>query len=110
MFGSRTTRLVVTAAAVSLGVPFIGVTSASAGHPGKPCVSKAEYHRVNHKMKKKHVHFVFDTAGRQTFHAITPSGTRYESRQYKTCKNPKVGFVNVDYKNGVVDEKSVYWG
>jgi hypothetical protein len=110
MSGSRANWVTVAVAMVGLVVPFIGATSASAVGIGKPCVSKAEYHKVNHNMRMKHVHFVFDTVGHRTFHAITPLGTRYVSRKYKTCLHPRVGFVHVDYKNGVLDGKAAYWG
>jgi hypothetical protein len=111
MFGSRrTTRLAVAVATVSLVAPFIGAQSASAIGTGKPCVSKAEYHLVNHTMKRKHVHFIFDTVGKQTFHATSSLGNRYESRAYKTCTKPKIGFVRADYVNGVLSDKTAYWG
>ena len=108
MTSPRITWVGVAAAIVALGSSPLGALPAAGDTAG--CVTKAEYGKANHGMTKRHVHRVFDTAGRQTFKGTTPLGTQYESRQYRTCTNPKSGFVHIDYKNQGLIEKGAYWG
>ena len=73
------------------------------------CVSRVEYRKVHDGMTKKRVHRIFDTRGQQSW-AMSSGGRYYESRDYKPCTSPRWGFVWVDYINGRVDAKTVYWG
>ena len=101
----RLTKAVVIGALILS--PLAVAAPASADTPG--CVSKAEFRKVKKHWAIGRVHRVFDTKGKQTFYT-----TGYQSREYKTCKNPKYSFVSVTYEkdDGVwrVTSKTALWG
>lgn len=80
----------VLAAALAVA-PVMVQAPASAATPG--CVTKAEFHKVTHGMSRKRVKRIFGTDGKQSFFF-----TGYQSRDYKTCVDPKWSEVSVDYK------------
>ncbi len=106
-------RLAASAASAALLVAGLGaVTPAQADTPG--CVTRSEFKLVKHGSTKAKVHRVLDTTGKQTYYY---SGYgRWESREYKSCVNPRWSYVNIDYKWSraagawKVDGKSAYWG
>ena len=99
----RIATVLLGAALASSGVVFPLVEAHAGG-----CVNRREYRRVERRMLKKRVHNIFDTDGRQTSH-FTIGGDSYQSREYNTCTS-RWGFVSIDYKNGKVTGKFVYWG
>jgi len=102
----KLTRLAI-AGVVAFGLTGMTVPAAHADTPG--CVSKQEFRKVKDGFKKRRVHRIFDTRGRQTS-IFRVGGETYESREYKPCSDRKYGFVWVDYVNGRLDAKYAYWG
>ena len=100
-------RRVAATAVLALGawllVPIHHADASSKG--GERCVTRAEYRKVHDRMRKARVHRIFDSAGHQSW-----LEGRYEIRTYTPCSDRQFGWVNVNYRDGRVYAKRVYWG
>ena len=101
-------KLIGAASAVCLSAGLV-LAAAPAQAGSERCVTRHEYRNVHRGMEKANVHNRFDSAGKQTS-AFSIGGDHYQSREYKPCTDRRYGFVWVDYKNGRVQSKGVYWG
>lgn len=101
--GLVSASLVTAAMAVAPMMVSAPATAATAG-----CVTKAEFHKVTHGMSRTRVKRIFGTDGKQSFFY-----TGYQSRDYKSCFDPKWSSVSVDFRkrSGVwrVSSKMAFW-
>ncbi len=96
------------AVVLSATIASSGLILAAPAAQASGCVTKNEYGRVKMGFRKKRVHNIFETGGKQTSQYVI-GGTFYQDREYKTCIS-KWGFVSIGFKNGKVDSKYAYWG
>jgi hypothetical protein len=99
-------RRVAATAVLALGAwLLVPVHHADASSKSERCVTRAEYRKVHDRMRKARVHRIFDSAGHQSW-----LEGRYEIRTYTPCTDRQFGWVNVNYRDGRVYAKRVYWG
>ncbi len=88
----------------ALGLTAVVAVPASAASPS--CVEKKEFRQVERGMSKARVANIFDIGGRQTS-VYSISGTRYESRSYRSCT--RYGSVYIDFEDGRVSSRMAFW-
>ena len=100
-------KRVAAAVALVLGawllVPVQHAGASSKG--GERCVTHEEYRKIHDGLRKTQVRSIFDSAGHRSW-----LGDRYEIRVYTPCTDRQFGWININYKDGRVDAKRVYWG
>jgi hypothetical protein len=100
-------KRVAAAATLILGawllVPVQHADASSKG--GERCVTHDEYRKVHDGLTKTRVQGIFDSAGQRNWRE-----GRYEIRSYTPCTDRRFGWVTVNYKDGRVVAKRVYWG
>ena len=92
----------VRALALLLAMATFALTSttapASAKADRRPCVTRAEYNKIENGQRLGYVHKVFDTKGQILFQ--NPGAVTNGAREYRTCSGSGLGStVQVQYNN-----------
>jgi hypothetical protein len=105
-------RLGSVAASLALAAAMLFVIAPPALAHEVPCVSRAEFKKVDEGMSKTRVHTIFDFNGSQVIFASPPP---VQERQYRTCTHSAgwhgKAFVDYEKQDGTwrVVSRFVFW-